>query len=184
VRGFHVYSKPFAYVTRCALSARSGLMRSPAGKRALSCAAVLFLAWLGTGCSHMPWHHSPPPPPVPVHELDLTGAGSYPQYWKRNTLLLDLTSASGSGTVTLKPVQGTTWPVRIAVRVRPGAFPVLEVRGDQRLNLPISSSGSAPIDLEFTPGVYTSKTVQIVVSWGAAATNAPVPATPAVVTPH
>jgi len=160
-------------------------MRSPAGKRGLSCAAALSLALLGTGCAHMhlPWHHPPPPPPAPVHELDVTGAGTYPQYWKRNTLLLDLSSASGSGSVTLKPVAGTSWPVRIAVRVRPGAFPVLEVRGDQRLNLPISSSGAAPVDLEFTPGVYTAKTPRIVVSWGAAVTNPP-PPNPGAVTPH
>lgn len=161
-------------------------MRSPAGKRGLSCAAALALALLGSGCAHMhlPWHHPPPPPPAPVHELEVSGAGTFAQYWKRNTLVLDLSSASGSGSVTLKPVEGTSWPVRIAVRVRPGAFPVLEVRGDQRLSLPISASGSAPIDLEFAPGVYTPKTPQIVVSWGAAVTNPPAPAAPDAVTPH
>jgi hypothetical protein len=159
-------------------------MRSPAEKRGLSCAAALGLALLGAGCTHMPWHHPPPPPPAPVHELEVTGAGTYPQYWKRNTLLLDLSSASGSGSVTLQPVAGTSWPVRIAVRVTPGAFPVLEVRGDERLNLPISSSTGAPVDLEITPGLYTAKTAQIVVAWGAAATHAPAPAAPAAVTPH
>ena len=153
-------------------------MRSPAGIRGLSCAAALCLALLGTGCSHMPWHHPPPPPPAPVHELEVTGAGSYPQYWKRNTLLLDLSAASSSGSVTLRPVAGTSWPVRIGVRVRPGSFPVLEVRGDQRLSLPINASGSAPVDLEFTPGVYTAKTPQIVISWGAAVTNPPTPPVP------
>jgi hypothetical protein len=130
----------------------------------------------------MPWHHAPPPPPVPVHELEVTGAGTFPQYWKRNTLLVDLSSASGSGSVTLKPVEGTSWPVRIGVRVTPGAFPVLEVRGAQRMNLPISTAGSAPVDLEFDPGVYSAKTPQIVVSWGAAVTNPPAP--PVAVTPH
>ena len=67
------------------------------------------------------------------------------------------------------------------MRVRPGQFPVLEVRGDQRLNMPITGSGSAPIDLEFDPAAYTAKTPQIVVSWGAAATGAPAPGTPAVI---
>jgi hypothetical protein len=159
-------------------------MRSPAGKRGLSCAAAVALALLASGCSHMhlPWHHAPPPPPAPVHELEVTGAGSFPQYWKRNTLLLDLSSAAGSGSVTLKPVEGTSWPVRLGVRVTPGAFPVLEVRGDQRLNLPISAGSATPVDLEFTPGVYTPKTPQIVVSWGSAVTNAPAPAS--AVTPH
>jgi hypothetical protein len=68
--------------------------------------------------------------------------------------------------------------VRIGVRVRPGSFPVLEVRGDQRLNLPINASGAAAVDLEFTPGVYTSKTPQIVVSWGSAVTSPPPPPVP------
>ncbi len=149
-------------------------MRLPAGRRGLSCAVALALALGASGCAgmHMPWHHAPPPPPTPVHELEVTGAGSYPQYWKRNTLLLDLTAAASSGSVVLKPVAGTSWPVRIAVRVRPGEFPILDVRGDQRLSLPITGSGSAPIDLELDPSVYGPKTAQIVVSWGAAATNA------------
>jgi hypothetical protein len=157
-------------------------MRSPAGKRGLMCAAALGLALLGCGCAHMhsPWHRSPPPPPMPVHELEVTGtsAASFPQYWKRNTLLLDMSAASGSGSVILKPLEGTTWPVRVAVRVTPGAFPVLEVRGEERLSLPISASGGAPIDLEFAPELYTAKTPQLVVSWGTTA------AAPAAVSPH
>ena len=122
------------------------------------------------GCSHLkwPWHHTPPPPPVPVHEVDLAGAEAegFPQYWKRNTLLIDLSAASGTGSITVTPVAGTTWPVRLALRVRPGAIAALEVRGDERVSLPISSAGSAPLDLELTPGVYTPKTPQLSVSWG------------------
>ncbi len=157
-------------------------MRSAAGRRGSTCAAAVLLVFLAGGCSHMPWHHPPPPPPPPVHELEVTGAGTFPQHWKRNTLLVDLTSAGGSGSVTLKPVAGTSWPVRIGVRVTPGTFPVLEVRGDQRMHLPISAAGSAPMDLEFDPGVYTAKTPQIVVSWGAAA-SVPEPAKPPPVNP-
>ena len=136
-------------------------------------ALALALVMSG-GCTPLqwpPWHHPPPPPPVPVHEVDLAGAGSeyFPQYWKRNTLLIDLSAASGSGTLTVKPVAGTTWPVRVAFRVRPGAITSLEVRGEQRVSLPISPAAGAPIDLELTPGVYTAKTAQLTVSWGAAA---------------
>jgi hypothetical protein len=98
-----------------------------------------------------------------------------------NTLLLDMSAASGSGSVILKPVEGTTWPVRVAVRVTPGAFPVLEVRGEERLSLPISASGGPPIDLEFAPEVYTAKTPQLVVSWGTTANPA---APPGAVSPH
>ena len=162
-------------------------MRSPARKPSVSCAAALALALLGTGCTHLhwPWHHLPPAPPVAVHELEVTGVGAdtHAQYWKRNTLLLDLSSASGSGTLNLKPVEGTSWPVRIGVRVTPGAFAALEVRGDQRQLLPISSSGGAPIDLELTPGVYTAKTPQITLSWGNAAAAA-VQSTAPALSPH
>jgi hypothetical protein len=58
--------------------------------------------------------------------------------------------------------------VRLALRVRPGAIGALEVRGDERVSLPISSAGGAPLDLELTPGVYTPKTPQLSVSWGPA----------------
>jgi hypothetical protein len=148
-------------------------MRARRAARA-SAAALLLLA---AGCSHLhwPWHKTPPPPPTPVHELDVAGAGSanYPQYWKRNTLLLDLTSASGSGSITVKPVEGTTWPVRVAFRVTPGSFAVLTVHGAERVSLPISATGTTPIDLELPPGVYNAKTAQLEASWGAA--SVPVP---------
>jgi hypothetical protein len=135
-------------------------------------ASGLALLLLAAGCSHMhwPWHKTPPPPPPPVHELDVSGAtgANYPQSWKRNTLLLDLTSASGTGSITVKPIEGTTWPVRVAFRVTPGSFAVLTVQGAERVSLPISATGAAPIDLELPPSVYTAKTAQLEVSWGAA----------------
>jgi hypothetical protein len=135
--------------------------------RALAVAMALMLI---TGCAHLhwPWHHAPPPPPAPVHELDMSGAGvaGFPQYWKRNTLLVDLRGASASGSAVMKPIAGTTWPVRLGFRVTPGAFGTLEVRGEQRVLLPISASGAQPIELELPPGVYTAKTPEITVSWG------------------
>jgi hypothetical protein len=135
--------------------------------RALAPAMALLLL---SGCTHLhwPWHHPPPPPPAPVHELDISGAGEagFPQYWKRNTLLVDLRSASGTGSATMKPIAGTTWPVRLAFRVTPGAIGTLEVHGEQRVLLPINASGVQPIELELPPGVYTAKTAQITVSWG------------------
>ncbi len=138
---------------------------------ALPGALVLVLALSACSHLHWPWHRSPPPAPVPVHEVDLTGAAAgFPQYWKRNTLVIDLSGASGTGTATAKPVDGTTWPVRIAFRVRPGSIAVLEVRGAERVTLPITPAGSASVDLELPPGVYTEKTPELSVSWG------PVPA--------
>lgn len=137
-------------------------------------AAVMLLSLLA-GCSHLhglhwPWRHQATPPPPSVHELDITGdsgaAVTYPQYWKRNTLVVDLQSVSGSGAIVLKPREHTTWPVRIAFRVMPGSIGVLEVRGDQRTLLPITPSGTKPIDLELVPGLYTPNTAQLSVAWG------------------
>jgi len=142
--------------------------RMRARRAARTSAAALLL--LAAGCGHLHWpHKSPPPPPPTVHELDVSGAGgaSYPQSWKRNTLLVDLGSAGGTGGITVKPLEDG-WPVRLAFRVTPGAFAVLTVKGDERVSLPINPTGSAPIDLELPPGVYTAKTAQLEVSWGAA----------------
>jgi hypothetical protein len=139
-------------------------------QRALRAAVLALLGLLVGGCSHLhwPWHHAPPPPPVPVHEVDIAGAGleSAPQYWKRNTLLIDISAARGSGSFTVKPIAGTTWPVRVALRVTPGAIVVLEVVGAQRLRLPITPSGAAPIDLELPPGLYAGKTPELTVRFG------------------
>jgi len=147
------------------------------GGSALRAVALALALVLVAGCSHLhwPWHHTPPPAPVPVHEVDILGAGleGTPQYWKRNTLLIDLSAASGSGSFTLKPTAGTSWPVRLAFRVTPGAFAVLEVQGAQRVSVPINPSPGAPIDLELTPGVYTAKTPQLAVSFGPSASGLP-----------
>ncbi|HET7198806.1 MAG TPA: hypothetical protein VFI86_09080 [Burkholderiales bacterium] len=134
--------------------------------RAAALAALLALG----GCSHLhwPWHHAPPPPPAPVHALEVSGSATPPQYWQRNTLLIDLSGVSGEGHVVLTPTAGNPWPVRLAFRVRPGAFGALEVRGAAREVLPIDSAGVKPVDLELPPGIYTAGTPQITVSWGAA----------------
>jgi hypothetical protein len=140
-------------------------------------AALLLTATLVAGCSHMPqlhwpWHHKPAPPPQEVHELVITtpeGAdAAFPQYWQGNTLVVDLKSASGQGSLILKPREHTLWPVRIAFRVMPGQFGVLEVRANQRVVLPITTAGTKPVDLELAPGVFIMKTPQMTVSWGAA----------------
>jgi hypothetical protein len=137
---------------------------------ATASAIVLSALLAASGCSHLhwPWHRRPPAAPAPVHELEIAGAAadSFPQYWKRNTLLIDLSAAGSSGNLTLKPAAGGTWPVRLAFRVRPGAMGALEVRGAQRVVLPISPAGGAPVDLELAPGVYRADTPRITVSWG------------------
>jgi hypothetical protein len=136
-------------------------------------AAGLCVAAL-TGCGHMPrmpWSARPAAAPEAVNELmeaasDGTPTQAFPQYWKRNTLVIDLQSAASSGgSVTLKPRGGAKWPVRLAFRVMPGSLGLIEVQADQRLLMPVARDGTKPIDLELVPGVYTAKTPQIIVKW-------------------
>jgi len=132
--------------------------------------AGVFLA----GCSHLtavhwPWTHKTPPPPVPVNEVILTmdngAAAAFPQYWKRNTLLIDLEAAAPEGSLVLQPRAGAPWPVRLGFRVAPGSIGVLEVRGEQRVIMSVAQGAGQPIDLELAPGVYTRATTQIQLHW-------------------
>ncbi len=142
-------------------------------------AAMLMAAslTLAAGCSHMPqphwpWHPKPAPAPDVVHELVVTRAdgtdAAFPQYWKGNTLIVDMRLAGGQGSAVLKPREHTVWPVRIAFRVLPGQFSVLEVRANQRAVLPVTTTGSKPVDLELAPGVFIMKSPQIALGWGPA----------------
>lgn len=140
---------------------------------------ILALIVSLSGCSHLsgmhwptfhvPWQTGPAPPPPEIHELDEASVGgapaAFPQYWFRNTLVVNLQGVSGSGAVVLTPREGTTWPVRIAFQVTPGSIGELEVRGAQRLVLPITSAGTQPILLELSPGIYVPKTRQLTVGW-------------------
>jgi hypothetical protein len=161
-----------------------GLMRKIArspGRRLISGPAVLRAAGLLTialslaGCSHLPsmhwpWHHKAAPPPPEVHELDEASDGgasaSFPQYWVRNTLVVDLQGASGTGSVVLKPREGTAWPVRLAFKVTPGSVGELVVKAEQRTVLPITPDGAKPVYLELSPGIYIPKSKELIVSWG------------------
>jgi hypothetical protein len=105
-----------------------------------------------------------------VHVLDVGGSGAaavLAQYWKRNTLVIDLTAASGSGSITLRP-PAEGWPVRVALRITPGAVGELDVRGAQRIVLPIVAGTGKPVELELAPGIYPPKTAEIAVAWGPA----------------
>src|SRR2546421_3810595 len=148
-------------------------MRSESGGASAGRAGAAALVLLAAGCGHLPAVHWPwlerrAPAAAPVHELDISAAAGAPdswrQYWRRNTLVVDLTAASGSGSITLKSASGAAWPVRLALRVTPGAIGVLEVRADQRLILPSTPAGK-PADLELTPRLYTSGTKQMSGTW-------------------
>ena len=149
-------------------------------RQAHAVTAVTLLTALLTvtaGCSHLPqpqwpWHRNPAPAPEVVHELVIkTPAGAdvaVPQYWRGNTLVVDLRLVGGQGSAILTPREHTVWPVRIAFRVLPGQFGALEVRAHQRVVLPVTTAGAKPVDLDLSPGVFIMKTPQIGISWGPA----------------
>jgi len=119
---------------------------------------------------HWPFHGKPAPAPEVVHELVGTtpdGADmAFPQYWKGNSLIVDMRPAGGQGTAILKPREHTTWPVRITFRVMPSQFGALEVHAAQRVVIPITTTGTKPVDLGLAPGVFIMKSPQMTVSWG------------------
>jgi hypothetical protein len=129
-----------------------------------------------TACSSMhaphiwPFYKKPKPVPEVVRELDLVNAdgtpASYPQYWKRNTLVIDLSGVNGTGSVAARLPAQTTWPVRIAVRVQPGSVEQVEIQGEERNVLPVSREAGAPIDMEFAPSVFRKTTQAIYINWG------------------
>lgn len=146
--------------------------------RAVTTAMLLAaLLTIAAGCSHLPpmrpFHRKPAPPPEIVHELVITtpeGADmAFPQYWKGNSLVVDMRPAGGQGSAILKPSEHTTWPVRIVFRVSPAQFGALEVRAAQRVVIPITTTGTKPVDLELAPGVFIMKSPQIAIAWGPAA---------------
>lgn len=138
------------------------------------------------GTMHMPhvwpFYKKPKAGPQPVNELTLVNAdgspASYPQYWKRNTLVIDLSGISGSGNVAARLPDESSWPVRVAVRVRPGSVQQLEILGEERNVLPVAPEGTQPIDLTLATSVYTPKTATIYISWGAMPLFAEAPAAP------
>ena len=137
-------------------------------------AGMLLLGGCATLKSHLPFRGHAAPLPQPVTELDveLSQAGTPPvvlQYRERNTLVVDLTSVAGTGQVTLRPSAEHGWPMRIAFRMLPRRFEVLEVRGAERVLLPVAAGSAEPVTAELPAGLYGPGTAELKVSWGAAA---------------
>jgi hypothetical protein len=157
---------------------------------ALLAAACLAMSACSTMSKVWPFHQKAKPVPAAVHEVELVNAdgspATYPQYWVRNTLVVDLSGVSGTGTVTARLPDETTWPVRIAVRVRPGSVGQLEVLGEERNVLPVSRDGVKPVDITLAPSVYTPRTAAIYLSWGPMPVfaEAPPPVDPGFVSPQ
>jgi len=127
-----------------------------------SCAHIPQLTW--------PWRARAAAPPravevVAIRSEDGVPVRAFPQYWLRNTLLIDLSGAAPSGTIVLGRREKGTWPVRLAFRVRPAEIKMLEVSAAQRLLMPTSTEAGDQIELEVTPGVYARDTQSITVRW-------------------
>jgi hypothetical protein len=84
-----------------------------------------------------------------------------------------MSGVAPSGSAVLAPRAGLAWPVRIALRVTPGAIAAIDVHGAQRWVVPVPATGAATVDLELPAGVYQSVTHQLTVSWGPAPPAAP-----------
>lgn len=137
-----------------------------------------------------PFYKKPKPGPEAVNEVELVQSdgspANFPQYWKRNTLVIDLTGASGQGNIAARLPPETTWPVRMAVRVRPGSVGQVEVQAEERNVLPVTAMGDKPVDLPLAPSVYRPTTSAIYIAWGPqapAVDTGPGDAAPAFVSP-
>lgn len=135
--------------------------------------ALLAAALVLTGCASAralwPFGRKAPPVPQPVAELQVEspsgGNQGVLQFWERNTLVIDLQQAPAAGQVVLKRT-AAQWPVRIALRMLPGRFENIEVRGAERVVLPVAAQGPA-VTAELAPGVVTAQTAELRLSWGA-----------------
>jgi hypothetical protein len=135
----------------------------------LICGALL-LSGCATVKSHWPFGKAAQAAPQPVSELELKQPADGPpapvlQFWERNTLVLDLTTVSSAGQVVLTRRAGNAWPARVALRMAPQRFEVVEVRGAQRVVLPVAAA-SGPVTAELPPGLYDAGTAALTISWG------------------
>lgn len=135
-------------------------------------AGVLLLSGCATVKSHWPFGRGTDPVPQPVNELDLQLPAEGPapvvlQFRERNTLVVDLQNVASAGQVVLARKAGNVWPARIAVRMAPQRFEVLEVRGGaMRVVLPVAA-GSGAVTAQLPPGLYDQGTAALTISWGA-----------------
>lgn len=135
-------------------------------------AGILGLSGCASVSAHLPWRHRAAPLPEVSTALTVaTHEGAplpWPQFWQRNDVVLDMSGVAGTGSAVVAPRAGLAWPVRVTLRVTPGAVGSIEVRGAQRLVVPIPAAGSSTVDVELPAGVYQAATKQITVDWGPA----------------
>jgi hypothetical protein len=149
---------------------------------AIGAASLLLIAGLGlAGCAtlsaHLPWRHRASPPAEVSTALTVAtpdgAALSWPQVWERNDVVLDMSGVAAIGSAVVMPRTGLAWPVRVALRVTPGRIGAIDVRGAQRLVVPVPASGTGSVSIELPPGVYVAATKQITLNWGPQSAPAP-----------
>jgi hypothetical protein len=143
----------------------------------LLAAGILGVAGCASVSAHLPWRHKAPPPPEVSTALTVaTPEGApvaWPQIWVRNDVVLDMSGVAPTGSAVIAPRAGLAWPVRVALRVTPGAVGSIDVHGAQRWVVPVPGTGAATVDLELPAGVYQAASRQITVNWGPAPPAAP-----------
>jgi len=132
--------------------------------------ACSHVARLGPSHWHWPWRHAPEPPEPAVSELLAefpAGASTAPvgQSWNRNNLRVALTALSGEGELSLRPLPGHAWPIRLEFLVQPGSFAHLEIRGDERVILSVPATGEATV-LAVPLGIYSAQTEMLRLHFG------------------
>ncbi len=137
----------------------------------LLAAAVLAASGCATVKSHWPFGKAKVAAPEPVQELRVEAgdlAAPVLQFWERNTLVVDLTGVPAAGQLQLVRDPARDWPGRVAFRMAPGRFEALEVRGAQRLLLPVAA-GQGPVTAVLPPGSYAAATEKLALRWGSRA---------------
>jgi hypothetical protein len=144
--------------------------RSATAAASLLLGATVGLAGCASLATHLPWRHAAPPAPEVSTALTVAStegaALAWPQVWQRNDVVLDMSGVAATGSAVVMPRSGLGWPVRVALRVAPGVIGAIEVRGAQRLIVPVPASGAGSVNIELPPGVYVAATKQITLNWG------------------
>ena len=130
-----------------------------------------------SGCatlkSHWPFGRAKPAAPAAVQELRVESAagqspGAVLQFWERNTLVVDMANVPAAGQLQLIRDPARAWPARVAFRMPPGRFEALEVRGAQRVVLPVAA-GAGAVTAVLPPAAYDNTTKALALRWGSRA---------------
>ena len=140
---------------------------------ALAVACCLALTACSSYKVQMGWppiYKKPAPVPEAVNELNLVNAdgtpANFPQYWKRNTLVIDLSAIGAAGNFAARFRKAPPGRCASAFGCAPAASGKSRSWARSAMSCRWPPKGLLPIDLEFAPSVYTPRTAAIYISWG------------------